>query len=78
VVASDLPRTAALVRSAGCGLLVPPADATAHAAALRRLLEDPEEAARLGAAGRRAYLEGLAFERQADRLTALYAELLDR
>jgi glycosyltransferase involved in cell wall biosynthesis len=78
VVASDLPRTAALVRSAGCGLLVPPADATAHAAALRRLLEDPEEAARLGAAGRRAFLEGLAFERQADRLTALYAELLDR
>jgi glycosyltransferase involved in cell wall biosynthesis len=77
VVASDLPRMAALVRAAGCGLLVPPDDPEAHAAALDRLLGDPEEARRLGEAGRRAFLAGLSFEGEAAKLTALYAELLE-
>jgi glycosyltransferase involved in cell wall biosynthesis len=76
VVASDLPRMAALVRAAGCGILVPPDDPGAHAAALDRLLGDPQEAARMGAAGRRAFLAGLTFEGQAARLTALYNELV--
>ncbi len=77
VVASDLGRMGALVRAAGCGLLVTPDDPEAHAAALTRLLAAPQEAARLGAAGRRAFLSGLAFERQATKLTALYGDLLD-
>ena len=77
VVASDLGRMGALVRAAGCGLLVTPDDPEAHAAALTRLLSAPQEAARLGAAGRRAFLSGLAFERQATKLTALYADVLD-
>ena len=52
VVASDLGRMGAMVREAGCGLVVPPADVEAHAAALARLLSDGDEAARMGAAGR--------------------------
>ena len=77
VVASDLGRMGAMVRAAGCGLVVPPADVEAHADALRRLLSDDAEAARMGAAGRAAFVEGLGFEVQARGLTALYAEVLE-
>jgi glycosyltransferase involved in cell wall biosynthesis len=76
VVASDLGRMGAIVREAGCGLVVPPADAGAHADALGRLLSDDGGAARMGAAGREAFLAGLGFEAQARTLTSLYAEVL--
>jgi glycosyltransferase involved in cell wall biosynthesis len=76
VVASDLGRMGAIVREAGCGLLVPPADPAAHAAALAQLLSDDGDAARMGAAGRQAFLAGLGFEPQARALTSLYAEVL--
>jgi glycosyltransferase involved in cell wall biosynthesis len=75
VVASDLGRMGALVRAAGCGILVPPEDPDAHAAALARLLTDRAEAERMGAAGRAAFLDGLDFAREARALTSLYAEL---
>ena len=42
----------ALVRAADCGLLVPPGDPDAMAAALRQLAGDPARAAALGASGR--------------------------
>jgi glycosyltransferase involved in cell wall biosynthesis len=76
VVASDLGRMGAMVRAAGCGLVVPPDDPAGHAAALDRLLSGPEEAARMGEAGRRAFVDGLGFEVQARGLTALYDEVL--
>ena len=76
VVASDLGRMAALVREAGCGLVVPADDPRAHAAALERLLSDDGDAARMGAAGREAFVAGLGFEAQARALTSLYDELL--
>ena len=53
-----------------------PDDAAAHAAALDRLLGPGGEAARMGAAGRAAFLDGLGFEAQARALTSLYAEVL--
>ena len=76
VVASDLGRMSAIVRAAGCGIIVPPADAEAHAHALTHLLRNPEAAAAMGRAGRRAFLEGLDFDTEARSLTALYAEIL--
>jgi glycosyltransferase involved in cell wall biosynthesis len=76
VVASDLGRMGAMVRAAGCGLVVPPGDPTAHAAALTHLLTDGDDAARMGAAGREAFLDGLGFEPQARALTSLYDEIL--
>lgn len=76
VVASDLGRMGAIVRDAGCGLLVAPDDPRAHAAALDELLGDPERAAAMGASGRAAFLDGLGFEPQARALTTLYAELM--
>jgi glycosyltransferase involved in cell wall biosynthesis len=77
VVASDFGRMGAIVRQSGCGILVPAADPAAHAAAIDRLLGDRALAAGMGAAGRRAFDGGLSFERQADRLTSLYAEVLE-
>ncbi len=76
VVASDLPRMAAIVRTTGCGIVVPADDPAAHAAAIRRLLEDPVAAQDMGRAGRAAFLDGLTFEREADALTTFYAEVL--
>ncbi len=76
VVTSDLGRSAAIVRAAGCGIIVPAADAEAHAAALTRLLDHPQEAAEMGAAGRAAFLDGLDFETEARSLTSLYDEIL--
>jgi glycosyltransferase involved in cell wall biosynthesis len=76
VVASDIGRMGAIVRATGCGIAVPPDDAEAHARALSGLLEDAVTAARLGAAGRRAFLDGLSFEREARALTSFYAEVV--
>lgn len=77
VVASDLGRMGPIVRSSGCGIVVPADDPRAHADAISRLLADPAEAAARGAAGRRAFEEGLAFENEAARLVAFYASTLE-
>lgn len=78
LVASNLTRTAATVGQAGCGLIVPHDDPGAHAAALTELLRDPVRAARMGAAGRAAFLERMTFEGEAAKLVALYAEVAGR
>ena len=76
VVVSDLPRMAAIVRSARCGIVVTPDDPEAHAAAIRQLLEHPDRAAQMGTAGRQAFLDHFAFEGQAAKLVGLYREVL--
>jgi glycosyltransferase involved in cell wall biosynthesis len=43
VVASDLPGMADIVRETGCGILVDPTDPSAIAAAIREILEAPED-----------------------------------
>ena len=56
VIYSGAGEGAALVAAADAGIVVPPEDPAALAAAIRRLVADPAEAARLGANGRR-YVE---------------------
>ena len=57
------------------GVLVPPGDAGALAAAIDALLAEPERAAELGVAGRRRVLERFGWRSVAERTAALYERL---
>jgi glycosyltransferase involved in cell wall biosynthesis len=67
-----------LVSEGKTGLLVPPADPAALAAALRRLLAAPGLAAEMGQAGRSRASERFGIEQQAAALAAIYETLLLR
>lgn len=73
VVASDVGAVGELL--GGCGELVPPGDADALAAALRRLAADPERRRRLGAAGRERVAARYDSAVQTPRLVELLAEV---
>lgn len=75
VVATDVGGIPEAVSHGETGLLVPPGDARALAAALARLLADPDLRARLGAAGRRRYEERFGHEAMVDRTLAVYREV---
>ncbi len=70
VVASALSGIPELVVDGSSGLTVPPGDAAAIAAALRRLHDDPELRARLGAAARERVVAEFDVDRNAGRLIA--------
>lgn len=57
---------------------IPPADGAALAAALRRLRATPEEARRLGAAGRARLLAGFSAERMARDMAVVYESVARR
>jgi glycosyltransferase involved in cell wall biosynthesis len=71
VITSELPGTRELVLP-GCGVLVPPGDAAALAAALLALIADPERRAELAANALRLVVEHY---READMVTHTLAEL---
>lgn len=72
VIASDFPLWRTIVETAGCGLLVDPADPSAIAAAIEQLLDDEDRAASMGHAGQRAVRQNYSWARQADKLLQLY------
>lgn len=76
VVASDIPGYREVVRDGVDGLLVPPGDPGALAAAVRRVLEEPGLAERLRAAGR-ARAEGFRWEAVVEQVEAAYREALE-
>lgn len=76
VVASDLPLQAAVVNDAACGYAVEGLSPEAHARAMCALLDDPERARALGESGRRVALQKYTWEAEANKLVALYRELL--
>lgn len=75
VVASAVGGLHQIVRDEITGLLVPPEQPAALAAALARLLDDPALARRLGAAGRAYVRRTFDIEAVVERLDAIYAEL---
>jgi glycosyltransferase involved in cell wall biosynthesis len=75
VIASDFPLWRAIVTDAGCGLLVDPQDVEAVAAAMRFLLEQPEEAARMGQRGREAVAARYTWRTEGQKLVDLYERL---
>ena len=76
VVASAAGGNPELVVDGGSGLLVPPRDPAALAAALRRLFLDPVLATRLARGGRERVEEGFSSDVRLDRIEALYGRLL--
>jgi glycosyltransferase involved in cell wall biosynthesis len=78
VVSSAIGGTDELIEDGSSGLLVPPGDAEALAAALRRLLADPELRTGLATRARERVERDLTRERMAARVTGVYRELLGR
>ena len=76
VVATPVGGTPELVVDGETGLLVPPRDPEALAAALRRLLEDPDLACRLGEAGRARVAERFTAAEQTRRILELYDDVV--
>lgn len=76
VIASRAGGNVDLVASEVNGLLVPPLDARAWAAAIERILADPPLALRLGAAARRTARETFSLERTIERTLWLYQSLV--
>jgi len=77
IVASDLPSIREILRDGENALLVEPGNASALAAAIQRILADPELAAALA----RAALDQVpaySWERRAQRLETLFDEVIDR
>lgn len=75
VVTSDLGYCSNVVSKYDCGFVVSADDVDAHLHALRYLLNNTDDAKRMGANGRRAILEDLNSERYASNLNALYERL---
>jgi glycosyltransferase involved in cell wall biosynthesis len=78
VIASAIGGTDEAVVHGETGLLVPPGDSTALAAAVRTLLADPALAQRLAAAGKARVQQEFSAETMVQRVTQVYDELLAR
>lgn len=75
VVIADMPGVREVIESGKEGLLAEPLLATDLAAKIRTLLDDPELARRMGAAGRRRAEERYGLPTVAHQLLSLYADL---
>lgn len=75
LVATEVDGTPEVVIEGKTGLLVPPANAAALAAAIERLLENQELASRLASDGREFVQRNFAVQRQIQQTAALYSEL---
>jgi glycosyltransferase involved in cell wall biosynthesis len=78
VVATPVGGTPELVTDGETGLLVPPRDPDALAAALRRLLADADLRRRLGEAGERRAREEFSLDAMCSRVLAIYDEVVAR
>ena len=74
VVVTDVGDLAAAVRDGETGLVVPPGDRAALVAALTRLLEDPQECDRQGAAGRAELDRTSSWRRVAEQVLTIWTE----
>jgi glycosyltransferase involved in cell wall biosynthesis len=77
IVTADSPGCREIVRHGVNGLLVPPHDIDALAAAIRSLLDDPAARARMGAAGRALVLAEFDERLVLDRTLSVYREILE-
>jgi L-malate glycosyltransferase len=77
-IASDVGGNVEIIRNEQTGLLVPPQNSPALAAAMLRLLRDPQLARRLAVEGQSFVQRNFSFERLIAETDNLYTELLER
>lgn len=77
-VVTDYPGQADLVRSADCGLVLPPFDSKALAMAVAKLAADPVEAAAMGRRGHELIVRSHSWEQRATQTADLLAQLVHR
>jgi glycosyltransferase involved in cell wall biosynthesis len=77
VVASNFPEIRKIVKGSGCGFLVDATKPGEIAAAIVKLISDPELAASLGRRGHRAVMEHYNWESQEEKLLAAYERLCE-
>ena len=75
VIGTNIGGTPEQVAEGETGLLVPPSDPPAIAAALSRLAADPNLRSRMGAAGRKRIEKNFPLETMVHRIQNLYATL---
>jgi glycosyltransferase involved in cell wall biosynthesis len=75
IVATDVGYQSEIIREAKAGILVPPGDPDALAAAIARIWEDPDLRLRLGAAGRTAFFDHYCWEQEGIKLIEYYKKL---
>jgi glycosyltransferase involved in cell wall biosynthesis len=78
VVAADVSGMREVVLDGRTGRLVPPGDRDALAAAIGEIIDDPDRARRMGAAGRRHAAERFSLEDMMDAYEGLYERLSNR
>lgn len=78
IVTTDVPGCRSFVVDGETGLVVPPGNAEALAAAFVQLAADPARVAAMGRAARQRVLDGHTERQVMDTVKALYAALLDR
>ncbi|MGA8791901.1 glycosyltransferase, partial [Candidatus Binatus sp.] len=76
MVATEVDGTPEVVIHERTGLLAPPANPVALAAAIERLLDDPALASRLASEGCKFVQENFGLRRQIEQTAALYSELI--
>jgi glycosyltransferase involved in cell wall biosynthesis len=76
VIVSDLPEWRRFMADHGCGLCVDPGDPEAIARGIRQIVDDPEDAGRMGARGQEAVRRSYAWEPEARTLIDLYESLV--
>ncbi len=76
VLTTDTPGCATFTRDGVEGLIVPPGDAEALAAAMVRLARDPDRLAGMGRAARMRVLDGFTTEAVAETFVAVYRRLI--
>jgi glycosyltransferase involved in cell wall biosynthesis len=76
VISSDFPVWREIVENAGCGLLVDPLDLDAIVAAMRWMIEHPDEAEDMGRRGRRAVEQRYNWDQEAATLIRFYMDEL--
>lgn len=76
IIASDFPFWRSILEGVDCAIYVDPLDPKAIANAMQWILDNPDEAKKMGEAGKKAVKDRFSWNNEADRLIAVYEELL--